>query len=692
MEEHPRMSVPTATIEKLAIDTIRTLSMDAVQQANSGHPGTPMALAPVAYALWNETLRFDPATPSWPGRDRFVLSCGHASMLLYSLLYLAGVKKTDEAGKPVDAPAISLDDIRNFRQLHAPCAGHPEYGEAAGIETTTGPLGQGVANSVGMAMAAKWLAARYDRPDFELFGYNVYALCSDGDLMEGVGCEAASLAGHLGLGNLCWIYDDNRITIEGKTDLAFSEDVAKRFEGLGWHTVRVEDANDLGAIRSALEEFRQHNDRPTLISLRSIIGYGSPNKADSHAAHGAPLGEEEVQETKKVYGWPPDERFRVPAGVLDHFAAGIGARGSEQCKTWHDRFSAYAEAHPDLAKQLKSIWARELPEGWDRDIPVFDPDAKGLATRASSGQVLNAVAANIPWMIGGSADLAPSNNTMLKFDDAGHFGQPEYGGRNLHFGVREHAMASACNGMSLSGLRVYGGTFFVFTDYLRPALRLSSMMRQPVLYVMTHDSIGLGEDGPTHQPVEHLAACRAIPGLLVVRPGDANEVSEAYRTLLGSQDRPAVLVLTRQAIPTLDRSTYQPASGVARGGYVLADAANSKPEVILIGTGSELPLCVEAYQRLKSEGVQARVVSLPCWELFDEQDAAYRHSVLPPAVTARVAVEAGVRQGWDRYVGSHGAFVGMKSFGASAPYQTLYEHFGITTDRVVEEAKKQLGR
>ncbi|MFV1965625.1 MAG: transketolase [Pirellulaceae bacterium] len=686
------MSVSTANMEQLAIDTIRTLSMDAVQQANSGHPGTPMALAPVAYTLWNDTLRYDPATPSWPARDRFVLSCGHASMLLYSLLYLTGVKKTDHAGKPLDDPAISLDDIRNFRQLHHPCAGHPELGEAAGIETTTGPLGQGVGTSVGMAMAAKWMGGRYNQPGFELFDFNVYALCSDGDVMEGMGCEAASLAGHLRLSNLCWIYDDNRITIEGSTDLAFSEDVVQRFEALGWHTIRVDDANDLGALRAAFASFQKTNDRPTLIAMRSIIGYGSPHKAGSHAAHGAPLGEDEVRETKKVYGWPPEERFRVPEGVPEHFAAGIGTRGKDQCETWHAQFGEYTQAHPELATQLKKIWARELPDGWDKEIPTFEPDAKGLATRASSGQVLNAVAANIPWMIGGSADLAPSNNTILKFDGAGHFGPEDYTGRNLHFGVREHAMAAACNGLSLSGLRAYGGTFFIFTDYLRPSMRLSSMMQQPVLYVMTHDSIGLGEDGPTHQPVEHLAACRAIPGLLVMRPGDANEVSEAYRTFLALNNRPAVLVLTRQAVPTLDREKTNSARGVARGGYVLMDAADGRPHILLMGTGSELTLCVQAFEQLTSEGIKARVVSLPCWELFDEQDDAYRDSVLPPAVSARVGVEAGVRQGWDRYVGSNGAFVGMTSFGASAPYQTLYEQFGITTARVVQEAKKQMGR
>jgi transketolase len=684
------MSAPTSSVEQLAIDTIRTLSMDAVQQANSGHPGTPMALAPVAYALWNHTLNFDPASPNWPARDRFVLSCGHASMLLYSLLHLAGVKKVGPDGRPLSEAAVSLDDIRNFRQLESPCAGHPELGEAAGIETTTGPLGQGVANSVGMALAARWFAARYDRPDFDLFHFNVFALSSDGDLMEGVGCEAASLAGHLKLSNLCWIYDDNHITIEGKTDLAFSEDVTLRFQALGWNTVRVDDANDVPAIQAALDEFRRTDDRPTLISVRSIIGYGAPNKADSHEAHGAPLGEDEVKATKEAYGWPPEEHFRVPEEVRQNFAEGIGQRGQRACSQWHARFEKYAEQYPDLAGELKTVWSGELPAGWDGKIPTFEADAKGLATRASSGKVLNAVAGEIPWLIGGSADLAPSNNTLLKMEGAGHQSAAEPGGRNLHFGVREHAMAAASNGLALCGLRPYCGTFFVFTDYLRPAMRLSSMCGLPVLYVLTHDSIGLGEDGPTHQPVEHLSACRAIPRLLVMRPGDANEVAEAYRTALARKDRPTALVLTRQALPTLDRSQCGSAAGVARGGYVLLDPPQGAPQVILIGTGSELPICVEAYQQLATAGIAARVVSLPCWKLFDEQEREYREAVLPPAVRARVAVEAGVRHGWDKYIGFDGRFVGMTSFGKSGPFQQLYSHFGITAQQTVAEAKAAL--
>ncbi len=677
------------SIQQLAVNTIRTLSMDGVQQANSGHPGTPMALAPVAYAVWNHQLRYDPEHPWWPARDRFVLSCGHASMLLYSLLHLVGIKKV-EHGRILDQPAISLDDIRNFRQLGSPCAGHPEYGEAAGIEMTTGPLGQGIGTSVGMAIAGQWYAARYNQPGFELFGFDTYVLCSDGDLMEGIGCEAASVAGHLKLSNLCWIYDDNKITIEGHTDLAFSENVAVRFTGLGWNVVTVEDANDIAALDAALAAFRACHDRPTLIVVRSVIGYGSPNKANSHEAHGAPLGDEEIRLTKRAYGWPEDQKFLVPAGVREHFAEGVGARGRQLHADWAAKFALYEATHTQLAADLKRIWAHELPDGWDKDIPVFPADAKGVASRVSSGQVLNAVAKNVPWLIGGSADLAPSNNTMLKGDQAGHFSARDRGGRNLHFGIREHSMAAICNGLALSGLRPYGGTFFVFTDYMRPPMRLSSMMHQPVLYVLTHDSIGLGEDGPTHQPVEHLAACRGIPGLLVFRPGDANEVAAAYRTILATPNRPAALVLTRQNIPTLDRSICESAAGVARGGYVVLDAPGGTPDVILIGTGSELSLCLDAREKLAAEGIGARVVSLPCWALFDEQDQAYRDRVLPPQVTARVAVEAGIRQGWDRYIGSRGRFVGMTSFGASGPVKQLYERFGITAAQVAAQAKAAL--
>ncbi len=680
----------TRQISQLAIDTIRTLAMDGVQAANSGHPGTPMALAPVAYTLWNEFLRYDPAAPTWPARDRFVLSCGHASMLLYSLLHLAAVQEVDGTGRGLGHPAISLDDIRNFRQLHSPCAGHPEYGEACGIETTTGPLGQGIATSVGLAIAARWMAAHFNRPGHELFDFNAYALCSDGDLMEGVGSEAASLAGHLKLANLCWIYDDNHITIEGDTALAFSEDVATRFEGLGWRVELVADANDLPSLRRAFQAFQQNQESPTLIIVRSIIAYGSPNKANTHGAHGAPLGPEEVRLTKEAYGWPADETFLVPEEVKAHFADGLGARGGQLRREWDQRFQQYAAEFPDLAQQWQMIQRRELPASWDSELPTFPADAKGAATRVISGKVLNAIAAQVPWLLGGSADLAPSTMTLIEGES--DFGPQQYAGRNLHFGIREHGMAAACNGMALTGLRPYAATFFVFTDYMRAAMRLSAMMRQPVIYVLTHDSIGLGEDGPTHQPVEHLAALRAMPGMVVVRPGDANEVTEAYRSLLPKTDRAVAMVLTRQAIPTLDRTQYAPATGVRRGGYVLADPPQGPPEVILMGTGSELAIAVEAYQQLTAGGTRARLVSLPSWEIFDQQEEAYRHEVLPPEVTARVAVEAGVGQGWEKYLGPCGKFIGMDSFGASAPYGTLYEHFGMTPAAVVAAAKEVLGQ
>ena len=681
------MTESTKSIETLAIDTIRTLSMDGVQAANSGHPGTPMALAPVAYTLWNRILRYDPAEPNWPARDRFVLSCGHASMLLYSMIHLAGVRAVDAEGNGTAEPSLKLEDLANFRQLHSPCAGHPEYGEAAGIETTTGPLGQGVAMSVGMAIAAQWYAAKYNRPDFELFGNNVYALCSDGDLMEGVASEAASLAGHLQLSNLCWIYDDNSITIEGNTNLAFSENVAKRFEGLGWNTVTVPDANDVAGLDAALKVF-QASEKPTLIVVKSIIGFGSPNKANTAGAHGAPLGPEEVRLTKAALGWPEDKQFYVPSEVMSHFAEGIGKRGAEQRAAWQAEFVKYREAHSDEAAQLQAIWAGKLPVDWEAGIPIFEADAKGMATRVSSGKVLNHLAPHVPWLLGGSADLAPSNMTNLNDPSAGHYGAANFGGRNFHFGIREHAMAAACNGMALSSLKPYGGTFFVFTDYMRPAMRLSSLMRQGVIYVLTHDSIGLGEDGPTHQPVEQLAACRAIPRMLVFRPADANEVAESYRAALLNKDHPSSIVLTRQNLPTLDRSgEFEPAAGVARGGYVLRDAANGDPQVILLGTGSEVGLCLEAQELLAGDGIAARVVSMPCFELFDAQDAAYRDSVLPPSITARVGVEAGIVQGWEKYLLSSGRFVGMTDFGASGPFETLYEHFGITAQAVVEQAK-----
>lgn len=659
--------------------------MDAVQQANSGHPGTPMALAPVAYSMWANHLNYDPANPNWVARDRFVLSCGHASMLLYSLLHLAGVANTDEDGNPTSEPSVSIDDIRNFRQLHSPCAGHPEYGYAAGIETTTGPLGQGLGNSVGMAIAGKWLAATYDREGFELFGFNTFTICSDGDIMEGIGCEAASLAGHLKLSNLCWVYDDNEITIEGRTNLAFSEDVAGRFESLGWRVITVSDANDLTALDAAYAKFHETNDKPTLIIVKSIIGFGAPNKQDTSGAHGSPLGDEEIGLAKEAYGWSHD-KFAVPEDVLEHFRNKIGARGAKSYSQWSAGYADYCEQFPAEAKELKAMFAGELPEGWEASVPNFDADAKGMATRASSGKVLNAVAAAIPNFIGGSADLAGSNKSNNDAEGAGHFSANEYDGKNFHFGIREHVMAAIGNGMSLCGIRPYVATFFVFTDYLRPSLRLSSIMHQPVMYIMTHDSIGLGEDGPTHQPVEHLTACRAIPNVLVMRPSDANEVAKCYQAALSDKKRPSVMVLSRQNLATLDRSKYGDVNGTLKGGYILQDT-DGTPDVILMGTGSEIECCLEAADKLAADGTKARVVSMPCWELFDDQSDDYRESVLPAAVTKRVAVEAGIKMGWERYLGAAGEFVGMDGFGASAPAEELYEHFGITADNIVAKVK-----
>jgi transketolase len=680
------MSVASTDIQNLAVDTIRTLSMDAVQTANSGHPGTPMALAPIAYQLFNHSMKYDPAQPHWPGRDRFVLSCGHASMLLYSVLHLTGVKAVDSAGHATDELSITLDAIKNFRQLGSVCAGHPEFDEAAGIETTTGPLGAGVSNSVGMAMAEKWLAANYNTSEHELFDYNVFALCSDGDLMEGISCEAASIAGHLKLDNLCWIYDDNRITIEGATDLAFSEDVGERFKGLGWNVQQVNDANDLDALQKAIKNFKACSDKPTIIIVKSIIGFGAPNKQNTHGAHGAPLGWDEIALAKESYGFPSDEKFYVPDGVREHFASNVGARGAEAYQAWTGTWNDYQSAHPEKAGELLAIFDGRLPDGWDKDIPVFEASEKGDATRNSSGKVLNAIAKNVPFMIGGSADLAPSNKSNLTFEGAGEFLSGQYGGRNLHFGIREHAMAGIVNGMSLSGLRSYGATFFVFTDYMRAGMRLACIMQQPVLYILTHDSIGVGEDGPTHQPVEQLTACRAIPGLNVFRPGDANEVAECYRTALQINDHPAAFVLSRQNMETLDRTKYAAASNCAKGGYVLADC-DGTPDVILMGSGSELGLCTEAAKQLTADGTKVRVVSMPCMDLFSQQTQKYQDEVLPPEVTNRVAVEAGIRMSWDRWMGLDGKFVGMGGYGASGPYDEVYKHFGITTDAVVAAAK-----
>lgn len=675
------MPTSSVDIQQLAVNTIRTLSMDAVQAANSGHPGTPMALAPVTYSLWTRHLRYDPAHPDWLARDRFVLSCGHASMLLYSVLHLAGVHS--DQGRP----AISLDDIRHFRQLHSPCAGHPEFGAAAGIETTTGPLGQGIANSVGMAAASKWLSARYDQNRSLICGFNVYALCSDGDVMEGVGCEAASIAGHLKLDNLCWIYDDNQITIEGSTDLAFSENVQQRFKGLGWHVRTIDDANDLDAIDQAFESFKSVDDRPTLIVLRSIIGYGAPNKQNTAAAHGSPLGEQEIVLAKQYYDWPFG-KFEIPDGVYEHFQETLGRRGAEDFAAWQQAWNELKISDAGKYQDLAMIHQRRLPVGWESSLPVFEPDAKGMATRVSSGKVLNAAAGRIPWLVGGSADLAGSNKSLIESPDAGDFDSDHFAGRNWHFGIREHAMAAICNGMSLSGLRAYGATFFVFTDYLRPAMRLSCLMHQPVLYILTHDSIGLGEDGPTHQPVEHLAACRAIPNLLVMRPADANEVARCYEVALSQSNRPTALVLTRQDVPTMPLDPRLVADGVRRGAYVVHD--DNQPQVILIGTGSELPICIAAAQQLQSNCISVRVVSMPCWELFDEQSAEYRNAVLPPEIDTRIAVEAGIAQGWEKYIGPSGRFIGMSSFGASAPFETLYEYFGITADNIVSVVQQML--
>ncbi|HVI09611.1 MAG TPA: transketolase [Candidatus Binatia bacterium] len=677
-------------LDTLCINTIRTLSIDAVQQANSGHPGAPMGLAPVMYCLWQEFLRYDPEDPKWWNRDRFVLSNGHASMLLYSTLYLTGVREVGENGEVLKTLAVPMEEIKRFRQLGSRTPGHPESHITTGVETTTGPLGQGVGNSVGMAIASRWLEANFNRPGFEVFNYNVYAICSDGDLMEGIGGEAASLAGHLKLSNLCWIYDHNNITLDGPANWSFSEDVATRFMGYGWNVTRVSDANDLVMLARAFEVFQKTTDRPTLIIVDSHIGYGSPHKHDSNASHGEPLGEEEVRLTKQFYGWPEDAKFLVPEGVKEHFQEGVGKRGRELQGKWTKMFADYSAKYPELAERLRLMKVRELPQDWDKDLPVFPADAKGVATRESGGKVLNALAKNIPWLIGGSADLATSNKTTLKFEGAGDFQAGSYAGRNLHFGVREHVMAASVNGMVVSNLRAFGATFFNFSDYMRPSIRLAALMEAPSIFVFTHDSIGLGEDGPTHQPIEQLASLRAMPNLLVLRPADANEVTECWKIIAKLKHQPAVLVLTRQNVPTFDRTIYAPAAGVARGAYVLADADSGKPQVILMGTGSEVSLCVEAREKLKAEGVQARVVSMPSWEIFEQQDANYKESVFPASVTARVSVEMATTFGWERYVGTKGRMIGMHRFGASAPIKDLLKFFGFTVDAVVAEAHKAL--
>ena len=679
-------------LDQLSINTIRTLSMDAVQQAKSGHPGTPMALAPLVYTIWNRVLQFDPQDPIWPNRDRFVLSNGHASMLLWSVLHLTGTKAVNADYERLGEPAVSLDDIRRFRQLNSKAPGHPEYHWVSGVEATSGPLGQGVATSVGMAIGQKWLASRYNQPGFDIFDYHIYAVCGDGCMMEGVSSEAASLAGHLGLDNLCWVYDNNHITIEGNTRITFTEDIAARFLGYGWNVLRVGDANDIDRIEQALQVFRQTKGRPTFLILDSHIGYGSPHRQDTPEAHGEPLGDEEIRLTKRSYGWPADEKFLVPDGVRGHFAAGVGVRGAEARHRWTDLFGSYAIKYPALAKEIELMQRRELPLDWDRDLPVFPSDPKGIAGREASGKVLNVLARNIPWFLGGSADLGPSNKTTLTFEGAGDFQADTPSGKNLHFGIREHAMAATVNGLSLSKLRPFGATFFIFSDYARPAIRLSALMELPTLLVFTHDAMGDGEDGPTHQPIEQLASLRAIPGLVLLRPGDANEVVEAYRYIMQLRHEPAVLVLSRQPLPTLDRGKYAPASGVARGAYVFTDAPGGKPEVILIATGSELSLAVEAHEKLASEGIRSRVVSMPSWDIFDHQTQEYRDSVLPPDVKPRVAIEQASTFGWERYVGTSGRVIGMKTFGASAPLKELQKKFGFEPDRVVAITKELLGR
>lgn len=679
-----------AQLDQLSINCIRTLSMDAVQQAKSGHPGTPMALAPLVYTLWNRVMRFDPQDPIWPNRDRFVLSNGHASMLLWSVLHLTGTRAVNADYERLDQPAVTLDDIRRFRQLGSKAPGHPEYRLVTRVEATTGPLGQGVGMSVGMAIAGKWLAQRYNKPDAHIFDYNIYVTCSDGDMMEGISSEAASLAGHLALDNLCWIYDNNHITIDGKTKIAFTEDIARRFLSYGWNVLHVGDANDIDLIENVLAVFRKTKDRPTFIILDSHIGYGAPGKQDTPAAHGEPLGEDEVRLAKRAYGWPEDAKFLVPKEVRTHFDEGIGRRGAKARTQWETEFAHYRAAYRDLAAEIDLIERRALPEGWDKGLPVFSADAAGMAGREASGKVLNALARNIPWLVGGAADLASSTKTALTVEGAGDFEPGSFGGRNLHFGIREHAMTAIVNGLALSKLRAFGATFLIFSDYARPAIRLAAIMELPTIFVFTHDALGDGEDGPTHQPIEQLASLRAIPGLVLLRPADANEVVESYRYIMQLRHEPVALVLTRQAVPTFDRTKYASASGVARGAYVLADPPDGKPDIILIASGSEVSLCVRAHETLSGEGIKSRVVSMPSWDIFEHQSQAYRDSILPPDVTARVSVEMASTLGWERYVGEKGRIIGMTTFGASAPLKDLLRKFCFEPERVVAAAKELL--
>ncbi len=679
---------PADEIDQLAINTIRTLSIDAIQKANSGHPGTPMALAPLAYTLWNRHLRFDPADPIWPNRDRFVLSAGHASMLLYSLLHLAEVKAVDPDYEIEGAPSVSLDDIKKFRQLDSKAPGNPEYRWTSGVETTTGPLGQGLATSVGMAIASAWEGAQFNQPGFELFDFDVYAIGGDGCMMEGVSHEAASIAGHQRLSNLCWFYDNNHITIDGRTEITYEDDVATRFLGYGWRVCRIGDANDIELIERALADFKAETERPTLVIVDSHIGYGSPHKVDTPEVHGEPLGPDEVKATKRAYGWPEDAEFLVPDGVYERFRQGIGERGAALSAEWRELLDGYHREHETLAHQIGQMQRRELPDEWDREIPTFEADEKGLATRKASNKIENAIAAQLPWLVAGSADLTGS--TSVGLEGAESFEPASRGGRQFHYGIREHESAAISNGLSLTKLRPLWSTYLTFSDYARPAIRLSALMELPVIHVFTHDSIGLGEDGPTHQPVEHLVSLRAIPGLDVFRPADANETAEAWRAAIDRRHQPAAMVLTRQDVPVIDRDRYASAEGVRRGGYVLADPDGDRagdPDLILIATGSEVSLALEAHEQLVADGVASRVVSLPCWELFDRQDEEYRESVLPKAITARVSIEEASDVGWARWVGTEGAVVGMHTFGSSAPLKDLQDKFGFTPEKIVETAK-----